>query len=154
MRVTYSPADGPPQVWTFRPDDVPSSMAELIENRAGCGYEEWKQSINVGKARALRVLLWHLMCRTHGVLKFEDLVDFRMGELTIDRDLEELAEVRERLELMKFDDPEVREAAFSQLDAQIDAEKARVEAGEVDSGKAPSPDFDAATPSPLQPIST
>lgn len=148
MRVTYTPADGsPPQTWAFKPDDVLSSAAELIENRSGMRYEEWKNEVLVGKAKARRVLLWHLLCRTHGLLRIEDVPDFPVGALRIDRDLDELLEHRNSMEKMKFDDPDIRVNAMAMLDAEIEAEQARAaEAGEL--GKAGSAECVDATPSP------
>lgn len=147
MRVTFTPHDGPPQTWEFKTASVLQSQAELIEKRAGCNYEEWVGALQAGNAKARRVLLWHLQCRSHGLLRIEDLPDFAVGALAIERDLDELLAFRAVIEKTQMDDPQIREIALSQIDAEIEAEQARVEAGEVE-GKALSNNDGDATGSP------
>lgn len=136
MRVIYRPEGEQPQTWEFKTGRVLQSQAELIEKRAGCNYEEWAMALQAGNAKARRVLLWHLQCRTHGLLRIEDLPDFAVGDLKIERDLDELLQFRAVIEATRMEDPEIREIALSQLDSEITAEQARIEAGDVE-GKAP-----------------
>lgn len=148
MRVTYTPTDGPPQTWNFKIERVLQSQAEIIEKRAGCNFEEWAAALQSGNAKARRVLLWHLQSLAHaGMLRIEDLPDFPFGALKIERDLDELLAFRAVVEKTQMEDPQVREIALSQLDHEIAAELARIEAGEAE-GKAPSKTDDASTPSP------
>lgn len=119
--VTYAPADGEKREWDFRPGRVKSSVAELIENRAGCTYEEWKQKVLTGDIRARRVLLWHLLWLDHPVLKIED-VDFYADELDITPLLEEYEQYRAALAeapLAPGFTEEWRVGALASLDLEI-----------------------------------
>lgn len=149
MHVTYSPADGTPETWVFKPALVKAGMAEVIENRAGVRFESWVDEVLAGSVKARRVLLWHLTCVTHPHTKFEDTPDFAFGELKVDRDLDELIEWRKVIESFKGSE-DVRTQGLAEVDDLIDAERAR---GGVEAGKAISPNGDSPTPSPSQPSS-
>lgn len=143
MNVTYTPAGDAPQVWEFNPKLVLTSMAEVIEKKAGANFEQWVDAVLSGSAKARRVLLWHLICRTHGHVRFEDVPDFAMGELVVERDLGELIEFRGVIESWKGDE-DLRARGLEEIDGEI--ERAR-EAGAVTAPKAISNDDELSTPS-------
>lgn len=131
MIVTYTPEGEEPRSWEFKAHLVKAAAAELIENRAGLRFEEWAQEALVGRAKARRVLLWHLLTREHPGYRYEDTPDFAFGELTIQRDYDELIEHRSYIEKSPPADAEIASMVFAQLDSEIEA---RIAAG--DSGKA------------------
>ncbi len=147
MRVTYSPADGTPQTWDFKPLLVRAAAAEVIEKRSELRYDEWIDATLAGSVKARRVLLWHLHAITYPVYKFEDTPDFAMGELVVDRDLDELIEWRKVIESYKGAD-KIREQGLAEVDDLIAAEQER---GGVEEGKAISLGDVPSTPSTSQP---
>ena len=132
MKVTYLPEGEPEQAYDFDPDRVRVAEAEMIEKRFGGTFQEWRAGITQGNARARRVLLWHLMRRTHHTLRYEDTPDFAFGDLKCEHDRAELVEIRERL--AKSNHPR-REELLSALDVEISETEGEVEEAE---GKATS----------------
>lgn len=91
MIVTYTPGDGPAQTFVFTPGAVRASRAEMIERRWAGGndpeagpstYKRWLLCLEQGEAKAIRVLLWHILSILHPGLKFED-VDPGIDEVKI-----------------------------------------------------------------------
>lgn len=145
MIVTYRPADGPEQVWNFHPDQVRVAAAEIVENRAGMRFEEWVMETLAGRAKARRILLWHLRCREHPHLRLEDAPDFAMGELNVERDLDELLAFREQISKSAID-PEIRDAALVEVEVEIATQRAAAsEDGDDEAGKALSPNGSTVT---------
>ncbi len=118
MLVTYTPDGGDQQRWEFEPLKLKASEAELIEKRYGDRYSVWLDQARAGQVKARRVLLWHLLRRTHHTLRFEDTPDFTLAELTVEHSLDELREVRQRV-LATDVEPEMRDAVLASLDADI-----------------------------------
>lgn len=140
MRVTYTPEDGDQQDWEWDPDRVRQSHAELVEKRYGRPWELFVVDVQAGNAKARRVLLWHLMCRQHHTLRYEDTPDFYMGELKVEHSLDELTEIRDRT--LKANMPEdERQELLTALDLGITEQLAKGE----EPGKAPSPASEGAT---------
>lgn len=118
MIVTYSPAGRDKRVWTWNPNQVPSKVAEVIEERYGRGtWDEFNLHLMQGSMRARRVLLWHFL-RSDGPVMFED-VDFAASELTIDLEPEELQALRDGVESAPGMTEEKRQSALDMLDRQI-----------------------------------
>lgn len=140
MKVTYTPAGDAPQVFTFKPGLVRAAAAEMIETRSGMRYEQWVDAALSGSAKARRVLLWHLLSLQHGHVRIED-VDYAVGELLVERDLEEARKFRTEIENWKGD-PAVREQGLAEVDDEI----AKLQA-EESAPKASSLGDDDATPS-------
>lgn len=146
MKVTYTPAGDQAQEFDFKPNLLPASMAEMIETRYGGRYEEWTEAVLAGSMKARRVLLWNLLSRVHGHVRFED-VDFKVGELKVERDLDELIELRAEIETWSGTGrEELRIRALEEADAQIQKLQA---AGEVVAPKEDSLNGEGSTPSPL-----
>lgn len=138
MFVTYKPEGEPEHVWEFDPSRVRMSELEMIEKRAGEKTEPWLQSLQMGSARARRVLLWHLLRQDHPTLRFEDVPDFRHGELVIERSVAEVMVLSDRLSKMKMDDSE-RETLASVMEVELleaqQREGLTIHEGEVVPGK-------------------
>jgi hypothetical protein len=67
MFVTYSPAEGDVQEFTFYPRRLRLSEQERIEKQYGGTFGQWSIAINQGDAKARRILLWFLLTREHGI---------------------------------------------------------------------------------------
>ena len=145
MIIKFTPEGQDAREWTFEPRKVKQSVAEMIEKRAGCGFNEWVLAVRQGSAKAWKVLVWHLLCRETGyALRWEDVPDFAMGDIEIGLDLAEWLQTRETAADSPALTDDEREAALAQIDGEIEklAGKAVIE------GKALSRSDDTATGSP------
>lgn len=140
MKVTYTPAGDAPQVFDFKPKLVRAGAAEMIETRADMKFDLWVDAVLQGSVKARRVLLWHLLSRTHGHIRLED-IDFAVGEVVVERDLEEAKALRSEIEVWRGNE-EIRIQALSEINAEI--EKLEAEEGP----KATSASDSEGTPSP------
>lgn len=118
MFVTFKPEGEPEQRWEFDPDRVASSKAEMIEKRAGMKWDEWRQAIQMGSARARRALLWHLFTLKHHTLRFEDMPDFAVGDLVIEHSVAEVQALIAKISKVKMDD-EQREQVQAAFDIEL-----------------------------------
>lgn len=136
MKVTYKPDGGEPQLWTWDPGDVRQSEAEAIQKRYGGTWDDFAAGVRNGDARARRILLWHFQRQTHPTLRYEDTPDFRMRELTVEFDVDELIAIRDRV--LKADLPaEERDAALASVEYEIAERMGSVpDPVDVDPGKA------------------
>ena len=138
MYVTYRPEDGEEQRWKFDPDKVRASKAEMIEKRFGENWDAWKVAVQQGNMRARRVLLWHLLTLAHSGLRFEDTPDFFAGEMLVEHSVDELRDIRDRVE-KRAPGGDTRDQVLAALDVEITEAMAREEgAGVEPEGKAPS----------------
>lgn len=98
MRVTFTGGDQP-QRWRYRPADVMISQAQAIERALGQGrtWDDFAVGIRAGDATCRKVLLWHLQALDHPGLRFEDVPDFRLGDLTIEFDSDEVEQIIENV---------------------------------------------------------
>lgn len=144
MYVTYTPEDGAPQTWTFKPGRVRASRAALLEKRysklAGeqKTWDMFKADVVRGAADARRVLLWHLLTLEHHTLRIED-IDPLEDELLVEHSREELEELRVEVDKARNLDDSTRAMILDKLDEEIET------AREDDSGKAPSTTFETVT---------
>lgn len=134
MKVTYS---GPDDVtsWDFDPDEVPQSQAEMVEKRYGKNWDTFLVDVRSGSAKARRVLLWHMLRQTHHTLRFEDTPDFKMGAVKVSHSVDELVEIRERIEKSSLSD-EDREGIMAALDLEITEAMADEEPGKAEASEA------------------
>lgn len=133
MKVIYTPGEGDVQEYSFVPDDVAQSQAEMVEKRYGKNWDEFLQDVRGGNAKARKVLLWHLLRQTHHTLRFEDTPDFKMGAVTVSFDLDELMVIRNAVLKANLSD-EDREAVLTALD--LDLTEAMGEQADEGLGKA------------------
>lgn len=130
MKVTYTAGEGDITVWDFDPDEVPQSQAEMVEKRYGKNWDSFLVDVRAGSAKARRVLLWHLLRQAHHTLRYEDTPDFKMGAVKVSHSVEELLEVRERVEKSNLPD-EDREGILAALDVEISEGMAEAESGKA-----------------------
>lgn len=128
MKVTYSLMGEPDQVFDFDPDRVRVSEAEIMEKRYGGTWTELRAGITQGNAKARRVLLWHLLRRTHHTLRYEDTPDFAFGDVKVEHEIHELAAMRDKIaksnharkdELLSALDVEIAEAEETEVPKAI-----------------------------------
>ncbi len=116
MKVTYTCEGEPDKVYEFDPDRVKVSQTELIEKRFGGTWTEFRAGVTQGNSKARRVLLWHLLARTHHTLRYEDTPDFAFGDLKVEHDRRELVDIRDRLS--KSNHPR-KDELISALDVEL-----------------------------------
>lgn len=136
MKVTYKPDGGEPQEWAWDPGDLRQSEAELIQKRYGGTSDDFAVGVRNGDAKARKVLLWHFQRQTHPALRYEDVPDFRMRELKVEYDVDELITIRDRV--LKADLPaDERDAALASVEFEISERLGEVpEPVEIEPGKA------------------
>lgn len=135
MIFTYTPAGAEPREWQFRPLDVTSREAELVEDYVGLTFAQWSARFYAGSIKARRAALWLLLRREDPNLGLDD-VEFRMTELRCVYDGSEDAELRRQVQ----DDPELDEVTRARLLAQLSTEDADAAGDEGDAGKGTAPD--------------
>lgn len=110
MHVEWDPENGEDrQTWQFDPEDVGRKEAQLIEKHYGGSYDQWRAGLMTGEINARAVLLWHMLTQVHPKLKFEDVPNFRVRQLTSEMGTSELKELWRRAERAKMA-PDTREA--------------------------------------------
>lgn len=115
MFVQWDPEDGSDkQSWTFDPGDVTRKAATNIEKHFGGSWDQFLAGLQMGQIQARAVLLWHMLCHVHPKLKFEDVPDFRVRQLTVHMGVNELRDLWERAKKIKLtaDQREAFEAQF------------------------------------------
>jgi hypothetical protein len=158
VKIEYKPEDterGEAQTWTFDPRRIRATEAVIIQKRFGKTWDEFLVAVQAGDVEARRVLLWHLIRRTHPILRFEDTPDFLLGELEVSHELSELIQLRARVEKASLPaeqkepvlaalDVEISDA-MAALDVDTDDPEAVAETAALAEGKAPSSDAGGAT---------
>jgi hypothetical protein len=112
--VTYVPAGAEPRQWTFRPLDISSREAELVEDYTGRTYTSWSEAFYAGSVKAQRIGLWLLLRRDDPTLPLE-LVDYQLTELRVVYEGSETEELRQHV----TDDPFLDERERAKLLAQF-----------------------------------
>jgi hypothetical protein len=115
MIVTYLPAAAEPREWTFRPMEVSSREAELVEEYLAVTYAMWVKAFQTGSIKAQRVALWLLLRRDDPTLPLES-VDYQVRELRCRFEGSEAHEMR----LQVQDDPDLDDEERARLLARID----------------------------------
>jgi hypothetical protein len=123
--VTYTPADGEAREWEFDARRVPASQAERVERRYGGSFAKWSAEVQQGSARARRLLLWHLLCRDHPTLRWEDTPDYLFGELEITYSSVELQELITQAEKSPMADTETKDAVIAGMRGELATALAR-----------------------------
>jgi hypothetical protein len=129
VKIVYSPRDGERREWTWKPSELPSHEAELIEDAMDLPYQAFVAKWLSGSTRARRALLWVLLRRDVPALEFGQ-VRFLLDELGGDFDDEEIANMRARLNEPEPDDP--IEAAGLEWIREILADRDAADAVAVD----------------------
>lgn len=110
MFVEWDPEDGADkQTWNFDSGDVKRKDATAIEKQyGGGGWDSWLQGLMTGQIEARAVLLWHMLRQVHPTLKFDDIPDFRVRQLTVHMGVQELKDLWKRVKRVRLS-PEDRE---------------------------------------------
>jgi hypothetical protein len=117
MIVEYSPSSEETKTWPYKAEELPSQDAEDIEEVLGLTFDEFQSALTAGKTKPRRALLWVLLRRDDASLKFDD-VSFKLGELVIKFDSDELKRIREIIEADTTLDAETKKAALSAFDEE------------------------------------
>ncbi|HEV2778696.1 MAG TPA: hypothetical protein VGX25_04775 [Actinophytocola sp.] len=119
MLVTYTPADGDEQRWEFHAGEVLAADAEAIERAFADTWDSWVMAVLKGGMRARRVLVWHLIKTQHPSLLFADTPNFRVDEVKVEYDRDELQKIRDSVAEERKLDAATREQVLSWLDNQL-----------------------------------
>lgn len=115
MFVQWDPEDGSDkQEWVFDAGDVGRKDGELIEKHFGGSWDQFVAALMVGNLRARAVLLWYMMKQVHSAVKFEDIPDFRVRQLSVEMGVSELKDLWKRAQRIKLD-ADQREAFEAQF---------------------------------------
>lgn len=137
MFVTYRPAGEPEQHFEFTRKRLRSLDGIAIEKVYGGKIADFFKEAQQGGMTARRVLLWHLMRKTHPQLKYVDTPDFCDEELVVEHSVEELGELVDSVRKSRSVDEETREQILAELGREI--EEAQEREGIEEPGKANSP---------------
>lgn len=133
MFVTYTPenpVDGDAQEWVFDPGRVRASEGQVILREFGQNsWDLFVQGVQGNDLHARRVLLWHLLRRTHPLVRFADTPDFYADEMVVSFSSVELAAMGDRLDAVPAAQREMARAMY-------DTELAEALKREADMGKA------------------
>ena len=115
MHVQWDPENGEAvQTWQFDPGGVTRKQATLIEKHYGGSWDQFQAGLMTGQIQARAVLLWFMMYTVHDKVKFEDVPDFRVRQLTVEMGVQELKDLWKRAQRIKLD-ADQREAFESQF---------------------------------------
>lgn len=104
MFVKWDPEDGSEtQEWSFDAGDVRRKDATLIEKHFKGTWDQWVAGLMSGDILARTVLLWYMMKQVHDSIKFEDIPDFRVRQLTVEMGVQELKDLWKRAQRIKLD---------------------------------------------------
>jgi len=103
VKFIYKPVDGDAHEWDFDPAKLHDVEAIEIEKRTGVTYVEFGQQFMKGSILARKALLFVLLKRTTPTLRW-DAVQFTVGEIDVDFDAEEKAQIVEALQKKAIDE--------------------------------------------------
>ena len=119
MKIIYAPRDGERREFVFRPADLLSPDAELLEESGGSSwdtFEEYGRKFLAGSIRARRAALWLCLRRDNPRMRLSDLI-IRADELDVAWEDEELANIRDALTADPDLSDEERDAALAEFEA-------------------------------------
>jgi hypothetical protein len=135
MILTFMPAGAEPREWSFRPLDITSREAELVEDYTGWTFTYFSGAFYAGSVKARRCALWLLLRREDPSLGLEH-VDYKMTEFRAVYEGSETAELRRQIE----DDPQLEDGERATLLARLAADEPDDTDGEDAEGKDTAPD--------------
>lgn len=106
MLLIYTPHDGERQEFVFRPGELLSPEAEVLEECGGPSwgtYPEFGEKFMAGHLKARRAALWIMLKRQNPRLKLADVI-VRPDELDFDFEPHEKDRLRELLEAGELDE--------------------------------------------------
>lgn len=103
MYVEWDPETGEDkQTWQFDSGEVGRKAATQIEKHFDGSWDQWLQALMIGQIHARAVLLWYMLTQVHPQLKFDDVPDFRVRQLTVHMGVAELRDLWKRVKRMKL----------------------------------------------------
>lgn len=120
MFVTYAAEGQEPQVWDVDLGRVRVNEAAQIQKLYGNTWEAFRAACMSGDIIAHRLLLWHLLRQTHHTLRLEDVPDFYLDELKVQRSKAELSAMRDQVARANMPDAD-RQQMLMGLDMEIEA---------------------------------
>lgn len=136
MYVVYAPedpADGDRQEWNFDPGRVRAAETKALLREFGeNSWDLFVQAVKINDPHARRVLLWHLLRRTHPLTKFADTPDFFTDEVTVEFSSKELAEMLDGVRSNRSAPAAEKERMIANFESEIEVALKR----EADQGKA------------------
>jgi hypothetical protein len=119
MFVKWDPENGEDtQEWVFDSGDVTRKDAILIEKHYGGPYDMWLAALLAGQIQARAVMLWYMLYQVHDKLRFEDVPNFRVRQLTTQMGVSELKDLWKRALRAKLDTDQ-REAFEAQFEEDM-----------------------------------
>lgn len=143
MKLIYTPENGSPREWTFKPRRLLNVEAEEIERRTSMTFAEWTNALQSGSMLAVHALLFVLLRRDQPRLGWEQ-VQFCDEDVDITYELDEKIVLRDGLKAT-LDAMEPEQAAqarnvIAQLDSEIgDEQPAAAESEDPEAPKAEQP---------------
>lgn len=135
MFVIYAPqdpADGDRQEWAWDANRIKANEGQVLLKEFGeTSWDLFVQGVKINNPHARRVLLWHLMRRSHPLMRFSDTPEFFIGEVTVELDSDELIVFRDKVqESSQASLPADKDMMISALEAEIEqAQKREAELG-------------------------
>lgn len=115
MHVRWDPENGEAvKTWEFDPGIVTRKQATQMEKYFGGSWDQFIAGLMTGQIQARAVLLWFMMAQVHDKIRFEDVPDFRVRQLTVEMGVAELQDLWKRAQRIKLD-PDQREAFEDQF---------------------------------------
>lgn len=139
--------DGADTLYEFRPEKTPwnrATIAEKLYSKAVGERRTWEQLVAdalQGGIAARRVALWIAMCADHPLLRFEDIADVEVGQLSMEYSRAELRRGRDQIAAADH----LLEADKAAQLAMLDREIASAPVGKDE----PQPDPDPAVAEPV-----
>ncbi len=130
-------------LYEFRPERTDYNRGRVAEKlyAKACGERRtWEQFVvdaKQGSITARKVALWLALTDTHPMTRFDDVPDFRAGELTLEYSKQELRLMRESIK----DDTEMLELEKRGVLAQLDREVESAQAGSDEPDAQPDPEI-------------
>jgi len=103
VKFIYKPEGADAREWDFDPAKLHDVEAIEIEKRTGMTYVEFGQQFMKGSILARKALLFVLLKRTTPTLRW-DAVQFTVGEIDVDFDTDEKAQIVEALQKKAIDE--------------------------------------------------
>lgn len=98
MQFTYKPEGADPKSWEFRPERMLSPECIEIEKRTGWDYSEWLDRFKRANMQAIQAYLFVMLKREFHTLRFEDMPEFCIDDISFEPSADELSDVRATLE--------------------------------------------------------
>lgn len=144
MFVTYKPDGELEQKFEFTRKRLRSLDGIAIEKAYAGKTADFFREVQQGGMKARRVLLWHLLHKTHPTLRYDDTPDFYEEELVVEHSAEEIGELIDSVHKSRALDDETRSQILAELERELEEALEREGLQEAP-GKAPSKKSSTAT---------